>query len=80
VDNILRKIFVLLPNNRSIAINDINSTQTIAELKDEIDSQTSTEWDWDEFDLLYKTDVLDDEKSIESYNIIFGEYVKIISK
>ena len=70
VDIILQNIFVLLPNLSSITIIDIKSTQTIADLKKEINSQSSVEWDWGEFDLVHKMDVLDDDMIIQSYNII----------
>ena len=79
-DIILHNIFVLLPNLSSITIIDINSTQTIAELKKEINSQSSDEWDWGKFDLVHKMGVLDDDMIIQSYNIISGGYVKIKSK
>jgi hypothetical protein len=78
---ILGHIFVFLPNRRSITIHNINFTQTITDLKTAINSmELLAELSWDEFDLVYRTDVLDDEKSIDSYNIISGVSVMIKKK
>ena len=73
-EEIIQKLYVLLPSNKTIIINDIDGAETIAELKKRID------WEWDGFDLEYEMNVLDDVECIGSYDIMSGEYIRVMAR
>jgi hypothetical protein len=72
-DNI-EGLYVQLPDIlKPLIIYDINGTQTIDELKTMmIDLASSKQW--------HMKNVLDDKRSIESYNIFSGQYVRIVRR
>jgi hypothetical protein len=73
-EEIIQRLYVRLPSNKTIVICDIDGAETIAELKKRID------WAWDGFDLVYEMNVLDDEECIGSYDIMSGEYIRVMAR
>ena len=73
-EEIIQQLYVRLPSNKTIVICDIDGAETIAELKKRID------WAWDGFDLVYEMNVLDDVECIGSYDIMSGEYIRVMAR
>ena len=73
-EEIIQKLYVRLPSNKTIVICDIDGAETIAELKKRID------WAWDGFDLVYEMNVLEDVECIGSYDIMSEEYIRVMAR